>query len=394
MSVPGHSVLAMDNALSIGEPDEQLPSRPAKEAVSEIAAMSLLTLFAAFALGNALSGDTRSIVHVFSLAPAAGAVILDHIGWAFGVYIPILLGFYVIVIGGQLAADPSAGRTRRTLGFVAEAMTAGLVPALALIVAACIADPSQAGALFVVAPVSAIMFFLAIQLGGFIVFERSLRLASAQNSRDWARHRLTALRHRSRKPVWLVVIVNSIIGGMIGLGTRLLLTRPADSVAVLFLLYGLIPLVLAVATLHGFHAFYTARDRTTRVLAWFLPSGVYLLFLTLAATLFVSSKPAAATSMLALLTFSLVSTFWPRNRGPRFLLNWTVRGGATRYAARSVTRTYVRSARKVRDLSTTPDAAAPLRLTERLISALQAFRDGALTRTSEASPVSPAPPGR
>lgn len=371
MSVVVHSVLGMSSARS----GDLLPSRPAKEAVTEVIGMSVLGLFIVFVLGAFPSGND-GVYRAMGLAPGAGAVVLEHIGWAFGAYIPILLGFYAIVIGGQLVADPpTAARTRRTLGFTAEAMTGALVPALVLILAACIADPSQAGALFVIVPVSAVMFFLAVQLGGFIVFERELRLASAERSRDWAKGRLDTLRRRSRKPIWLVVAVHTLLGGLVGTGMTLILTRPTGSILVLVLLYGLIALGLAFASVHGVHASRTARDRTSKVMAWMIPSGLYLVGLLLAVEVLITSGASAGASVLAVVVFSALSTIWPRRWASRLLLNWTLQGAATGYAAKSVSSTYLRNMREIRELTETPDTEEPPTLRERVASALRAFRE-------------------
>ncbi len=378
MSVVVHSVLGM----SASRVEDLLPSRPVKEAVTEIIGMSVLGLFIVFVLA-AFPGGNDGVYRAMGLAPAAGAVVLQHIGWAFGAYIPILLGFYAIVIGGQLVADPAtAARTRRILGFVAEAMTGALVPALVLILAACIADPSQAGALFVILPVAGVMFFLAIQLGGFIVFERELRLASAERSRDWAKGRLNTLRRRSRKPMLLVVTVHTLTGGLIGIGMTLILTRPTGSIVVLFLLYGLIALGLAFASVHGLHTFRTARDRTSKVMAWMIPSGLYLAGLMLALEVLTTSGVAAGASVLAVVASSAASTFWPRKRTSQFLLNWTLQGAATGYAAKSVSSTYVSTMREIRELTQTPGADKPPTLRDRVASALQAFRGAVPARAA------------
>ena len=356
--------------------DELLPSRPVSAAVAEIVAMGFLGLFLTLVLGLFPFGND-GVDRAIRSALVAGAVVMQHIGWALGTYIPILLGFYAIVVGGQLTAEPAtAARTRRTLGFTAELMTAALIPALALILATCIADPSRAGVLFVITPVAAVMFFLAVQLGGFIVFERELRLSRAKCSRDWARARLDILRDRSRKPLWLVAVVHTLVGGLIGTGTTLILTRTSGSIVILFLLllYGLIALGLGFASMNGVHAYRTARDRMDRVLAWVIPSALYLVAFALAAELLATSNAVEGTSVLAVVAFSVASTVLPRTRASRFLVNWTILGAATAYAAKSVSKVYVRSMREVRELSQTPTAGEKPPLYDRIVTALHALR--------------------
>lgn len=362
--------------------DGVLPSRPAKEAVREIFIVSAVGLFIVFVLA-ALPGGNDGVYRAMGLAPVAGTVVLEHIGWAFGAYIPILLGFYAIVIGGQLVADPAAeARMRRTLGFTAETMTGALVPALVLIITACIADPSRAGALFVIAPVAAVMFFLAIQLGGFIVFERALLLASAERARDRAKEHLESLRQRSRKPIWLVVVVNAVAGGLLGTVMTLAITRPTGSVLALLGLYALIALGIGFASAHGMHTFRTAQDRMSKVMAWAFPTALYLAGLLLTLQLFVTSGPAGGAGVLVILVFSAASTLWPRKRASRFVLNWTIQGAATGYAAKTVTTTYVTNVRKIRELSQTPGTDEPTSLRARIGAALQALRGNSPLRAT------------
>lgn len=369
-----HSIWDMSSTPHI---DELAPSRPAKETVTEILAMSLLGITGTFVLASMPVG-TNGASRVLGLAPAAGTVVLEHIGWAFGVYVPILLGFYVIVIGGQLVGDPStAAKYRRTLGFVAEAMTAALLPALLLVLAACFADLSRLGALFVIVPVAAVTFFLTIELGRFIVFERDLRLAAAKRSQEWTKQRLRTVRHRARKPLWLVLAVHTVVAGLLGMATTLSLARLTDAMAVakLFLLYGLIGLGLAFASVHGIHTLHTVRTRTEKVvIAWTLPVLIYLAGLLLTSEVFVSVGSPVGYSLILILLLLLTSTFWPRARAPRFFLNWTLQGGATAYAAKKLTAAYIRTTKEIRELGETPGARSQPSLRTRLVAALQAFQ--------------------
>jgi hypothetical protein len=370
MSVVIHNVLTMSTLRD----NELLPSRPTREAVLEIVGMGVFGLLSLFVLPMLPSGS-EGFSRMMGLAPTAGAVVIEHIGWAFGAYIPILLGFYAIVIGRQLIDDPAVeAKTRRTLGLTAEAMVSALLPALILIVAACVADPSQAGVLFVIAPVSAAMFFLAIQLGGFIVFERELRLARAERSRNWAKERLRLLRRRSQRPTWLVVAVHTLVGVLIGAATILPFERPTGLLHILALLQALVALGLGFASVGGAHVFFTARDRTSKVVAWIGPATLYLVSLIIAVVLLTTFGAASGASVVSVVVFSAVSALWPRKSAPRFLLNWTLQGAAIRYAARSVSTTYVRSVREVRELAEPQSTEGTPTLRDRAAAALRAFR--------------------
>ncbi|WP_261393746.1 hypothetical protein [Microbacterium esteraromaticum] len=62
---------------------DALPSRPAKEAASEILVMSCVGLLMVFFLA-VLPGGDEGVARAIPLAPVAGAAVLEHIGWAFG----------------------------------------------------------------------------------------------------------------------------------------------------------------------------------------------------------------------------------------------------------------------------------------------------------------------
>lgn len=379
MSVVALSLLGMSDS-----PNGKVlpPSRAKKDAVAEIVAMSILAMLIAFIVAAFPYGE-GSVGRILRLAPTAGRAVMEHIGWAFGVYIPILLSFYAIVIGGQLSADlPSAFRGRRTLGIVAEAMTGALVPALVLIAVACAADTSHAGALLVIAPASAVTFFLALQLGEFIVFERALRLASAERSRDWAKQRLDTLRARSRKPLWLVVAVHALVGAVIGTATTLILAGSTRPIAFIFLVCGLVALGLGALSVFGVYHFCTARDRTSEVLAWIIPAVLYILVIVFALRLIAEVALPVGVGLLAVVIFSSVSTFWHRKRAPRYLVDWTLQGGAVGYAAKAVSSTYVRSVREVRELSPTAVTEESLTLRGKFTAALLLFRRALPIRTS------------
>ncbi|QTX04324.1 hypothetical protein [Agromyces archimandritae] len=341
--------------------------------MSEIIAMSVLGGLIVFVLCAFPGND--SVAAGMDMAPQFGMVVLEHIGWGFGVYVPILLSFYAIVIGGQLVADSTtAASTRRMFGFAAEAMAGALVPALVLIVAACVADPMQVGSLFVIVPVSAVVFFLAIQLGGFIVFERSLRLSAAERARDWAKEHLGALKPRSRKPIWFVVVAHAVVGGAGGLGITLLLDRPSGSLLMLFLLYGSVALGLGLASVNGLFTYRTTQDRLYTVTAWIICSTLYLVGLLLALEAFVRIGPAAGLGVLSSVVLSLISTFWPRHRASRFVLDWSLHGAATRYAARSITTRYVRNVRVIRELVQSPEPDQPISLQDRIMVVFRPVR--------------------
>ncbi|CAD6008519.1 conserved membrane protein of unknown function [Agreia sp. COWG] len=330
--------------------------------------MSVVWLFIVFVIPFSSSLNYLGIEANWLLASDAGALVIQQIGWAFGVFVPTLLGFYVTVVGGQLVSEPAvAYRTRRTLGLVAEAMTAAMMPALVLIAIACISEPARAGTLFVIVPVSAVMFFLAVQLGGFVVFEQALRLASAQKSFDWSRARLVALRRRSTAPVPLVFILNAVVGAAAGLGTILVFSRSVVSIVSLFSLLSLLAFGLVLTNYYGVYSFHTSRDRASRIVAYLLPASMNMMVLALSLDLIVRADVAAGLGVLATAAVVLASTLWMPLRGINPIWNWSIQGSGRRLAAISVARTYVASFKTIQDFRTRPGQR--LSLSERLIAA-------------------------
>lgn len=354
--------------------ERDIPSRPKKEAASEIFALSILALLIVFGVPLAL-GREKALVTIWELSPDLGNVVLEHIGWGFGVYIPALLGFYAIVIGGQITASPAGEvRNRRALGIVAEVITAALAPALVLVFAAGAKDPVQLGALFIAVPATAVTFYLAVQLGGFVVLERERRLELAKESKDWAQERLKDLQHRSRRPLWIVVTANTLVGSMLGLAV-FLLGGLSKNYLVAYLIYFLTALGLSLLNMFGIDMLRTARDVFSKIIAWLVLGGVYLAVVMLVLYVFVFVAPAAGVGMLSTAVFIIASTFLPRHGGPSRVMDWTLRGAAIRQAAKSVVGVYRRSARKIQELTPNPGAHETPTFRDRLIAALQAFKE-------------------
>ncbi len=334
-------------------PREQYAVRPVRGAIAEIVAISLVVLLAMFAIGL-LARPSASLSDLIVHAPSVGAIVVDHIGWALGVYVPVLLGFYAIVIGGQLVAPPTvAARIRRRLGFVAEAMVAALTPATALVIAACIGDPRRTGVLVAVLPVAALTVFLAVQLGGFIVFEPALRLAGQQRRRKWARTRLGSLRWRSRRPFWLVFAANAIVAGIVSAIVTLSFYSRQQWGAALSIAaaYALLSLTVGALGTLGSVLRDTATDRFSRALGWVAVIAAYaipIVTITSSATL----KIPTTLGHAIIIVLSAVSTLMPCIANtPPFLLNWSLSGANTQLAARSTAKTYRASSRKVRELT-------------------------------------------
>lgn len=322
--------------------------------------------------------DGFNTTRLLERASKAGDKVLEHIGWGQGVYVSVLLGFYVVVISGQVIASPAvAARTRRTLGAVAVAMTGALTPAWLLIVVNCVMEPQGAGALFVVVPAAAVTTFLAIQMAGFIVAGRELRIALARQLRYWAKNRLKRLRWRSRKPVGLVFVANVFVAVFLGAGTASLFHVPSEAAWILFMTNVVMASLMTAAGIQGVKAVSTARDKMDAIAAWLLPFSTYLITLVLAVGLFPQFGVAVVSSLLVVLMCNLASTFWPRRPRQRFFLDWTVQGAGTALGAKSVGKTYARTNRQVEGLRKRPVQRSRDSIQNRLAVALNVLRTGA-----------------
>lgn len=365
----------MANPAPLHPTAELLPARPWKESLREIAGAGAFLAVATY-LFLAFLGGEETPEGAWRVAPVAGEQVLQHIGWGFGVNIPVLLAFYAIVIGGQLVASPSASATRRTLGAVAQMMAAAFLPALLLILAACIHDPSQAGALVVIVPATGITLFLAVQLGGFVVFDNAQKLAAAIRNRDWAQGRLQTLRARGRRPLWLVIALNTALGGAIAFSLTTVIASPKGPLWLLFLVYAMFCLGLTLVNIFGVQTLRTAQDRPSKALAWLLPISMNMIVATIALNLFIQDAGAGGIALFAVLVFCTLSALWPRRFMGRLLLNWTIQGAGTAYAARSIARRYSKACREIQELSCTTSPELPATFRERALTAFRVLRAG------------------
>lgn len=331
--------------------------------------MTLVTVPLSFLVLWTASGTSWETLWDYMLQ--AGSAVATEIGWVVGVYVPTLLGFYVLITGEQLGRATNAGGLRRLLGGVAELSFAALIPALLLLTLHSFSDPRNLGLLFVIVPAVGLLFFLTVQLGGFVVFDTAVLLDDAVDTQTRALARMRALRPRSQRPVLLVVVVNLLLAlgvGALTLGLAADWSWLFEWPAVAFLL-----VTALIVTLLG--AFVARLSATRTVLSSILAAvATILAWVLLAASVWTIGSPLVGAVAAAMLGYASLSAWFPMRRAPRLVADWSLAGGSALASARNALSTYRRATRRAAELSRElRDLSRPQRRS-RLAAAWTAFR--------------------
>ena len=323
-------------------------ARPARESLAEIGFMFSLTFV--IGLGVMWSAAGGDITKLWEASVLAGASVLNELSWVFGLYVPTLLGFYVLVTGEQLGQVTNAGRLRRILGVVAEFSFAALLPGVLLVAIYCVSSPATIGALFAVVPATFVLAFLTVQLGGFVVFELAVQLADAEQLRDQSQSRLAILKSRSRRPLWSVLAFTVVVLSVLGLVVfgfagewGWLLQWPTyvfaiGGAAVATAVGSLVAGMLAIRSLWG----RIGALSTVLLVSVFLVSAVWT-----QSVLQIWPVVAVIVAQAAVATLSAVG---PPSGAWGWAVDWSLAGAADRVAARSAVSAYVRSSRRIVEL--------------------------------------------
>ena len=352
---------------------ETVDVRRVRDSAQELTLFAIwMTVVIAFVFYLANGANRDSTAQVWPQIVIAGQVVLLHIGWGLGVYVPTLLGFYAIVVGKQwIVGQSDAAETRRSLGFVAEVLGASLIPPVLFVIAACVDDPSQLGALLVISPAAGITLFLSIKLGSFLVFDSEYRRMQALQAQERAKKSLDGLRSRSKRPKLLVIFVNSSMAASVGFLVMLFLGISHLLIPRLFLVNFVISLVFVGIGIHGVYMLRTAHDRFSKVMAWLTSIFFVFFFLFLLLNVLIESPlgPAGGAGFLAIVAVAVGSTVWPFP----VLFDWSIQGVGRSFAAHSHVRIYGKSIRLVRELTPQRTPESPPTIGRRIRAAFQAF---------------------
>ena len=320
-----------------------------------------------------LYGNVAGADAVVVWLKAGGKVLYDQLGWTLGLYVTVLLGFYAVSIGGQvLGGGAAVARARRILGVVAELMAAVTAPVVLMVAFYCVFDPPKWAVFLVLLPVVGVVLFLALQLGAFVIFDRASQIAEAERARAWARHKMTTLALRSRRRVTVVLLLNALAVAILAVLVTVPTSSIRDAVELGAITFAAVLLLLGMNAL-GIYLYRTGAHDPFSVAADFLPSfavnGVGI-----AVGVIVVLPPGGAAlgwGVFATIAATLLSSFWPRTRMNRFVLDWSVQGAASTLAARTVAKKYAKAVHEY--VALTSSTANPNRLDkvrEKLANAL------------------------
>jgi hypothetical protein len=348
---------------------ELFETRSVRETASESGTVSLLILIAVFLPVLEIAG-TKGVRPAIEWTVAAGRLLSGQVGWTLTIYVTVLLAFYAVSIGGQILGDANAAaRTRRVLGFIAELMAAATLALVVFVAIYCWRVPSMWVIFLVLVPVVGIILFLALQLGSFLVPAREVRIANAKRASDQAREQLRRVRRRSRHRFWLVWVANSAVIAAIGLLVSLPANLTGPAALQLCIYYVITAAVLLAADAYSLHEFLGAHDVFSRVTTWVKPFVLY----SLVGVLLVSGKLRLPVpigwSFVAVMILTLTTTFLPRARASRVVIEWSMQGASAKWAAKSLAKKYSKAVREYRELQASQPAAP--RLLRRIRDALR-----------------------
>jgi hypothetical protein len=357
-----------------------IETRSSREAVVETLLFTgLLLVFTTFPF--VLIGLAQGAPVGLRAASDAGGVLLDHVGWALSGHIAVLLGFYVVVIGGQiLGGGDAAARVRRILGGVAELIAAAAIVLVVIVGVYCAAEPRTWAVFIAIGPVVLLVLFLGVQVGNFLIPSREFRIEEAKRSRIATRSTLRALTVRSRRSP-IVVWAATSVAIAIPSATVAMITGPGLSGSVftdlanLSIVAGFFGATSAVFLGWNAFALYTAsvdRARSTSVIFALITVWMYWAVLALALPMIQKGEGWFGWSLLttALLTvgFSLV----PPGQVNDTRADWSFRGAVRRVVAQRAARSYAKAVRELIEFSGVKSQPSPTPSTfRRLVEALR-----------------------
>jgi hypothetical protein len=295
-------------------------------------------------------------------AATLGGEALENAGWALGVFIPTVLGFFVLVVGEQwvLRNGMRASRLRSLLSKAALLLSAFSLTAFLLIVVHWSQCPEDLGAALFVIPAVVVLVGLSIGLGTFAVPERGEAISAEKQTIRWAEQRLGTLPRlkpsadSAPRPVVATIVATSLMSGLVA---ALIAVERNEwgalaSAMVFFSLFGLL---FSLAGAYSRYSWYTARDRLDGIFSVLTPIAVAVFGAGFAWFLIDDGQlrsGIAVASVFALVTLSCVVT---PSHPSASVFRWSVHGGSVRSATAFLDGKIAKSREVIATLRNAPD---------------------------------------
>lgn len=295
---------------------------------------------------------------VFAHAAALGDAALDNVGWALGIFLPTVLGFFVLVIGEEWAFKNNPTRVshlRALLANAAQIFSACTLTAFTLIIVHWTQDPAELGAILFIVPAVLVLVGLGVGLGTFAVPERSVAIKAEEQTIAWAQKRLDHLpeaqvpaesdpqspasetfepAYDGPLPTAMAIFTTSLVGGIIG--TLIAVERNEWDVAgAAMAIFTVCGLFFSSSGAYQRYAWFMARDRADRFFSTLLAllSAAFGAAVTWA--LIDDGLIRMGIAVLSTLLVSALSSFVVPTRITSDIYRWSVQRSVVR-AAKSV----------------------------------------------------------
>lgn len=329
-----------------------------------VSSVVFLSLHLAAELHSETNPDgTSNLRNLFlEFAATLGGEALENAGWALGVFIPTVLGFFVLVIGEQwvLRNGIRASRLRALLSNAALLLSAFSLTAFVLIVAHWMKHPEDLGAALFVIPAVVVLVGLSIGLGTFAVPERGEAISAEEQTIRWAEQRLGTLPRPESSadsapcPVVVTVVATGLMSGLVA---ALIAVERNEwgALASAMAVFSLFGLLSSLAGAYLRYSWYTARDRLDGTFSVLIPVAWAVFGAGFAWSLIDDGHlrwGIAVASVLVLVTFSCVVT---PSHPSASVFRWSVHGGSVRSATAFLDGKITNSRATIATLRNAPD---------------------------------------
>ncbi|MEB0000850.1 hypothetical protein QN367_17390 [Cryobacterium sp. RTS3] len=260
---------------------------------------------------------------------AGGATLYSQIGWTSSLYVTVLIAFFAVTIGGQIFGGPvEATSLRRTLGYCGLLLAASSIPLLVYVVCYCLSSKEDLAGLVALLPANALIIFLALHVGRFVVFDLETKLRALNNEMQRRAKRMTALADGSRGPLFRGLSVTSVAIATAASIPMVVLEGEPNWWGFLATIVFLSMLCLAVISSGWFLLRSAYMDlSTTWAVNWAIGIVIAQLLMLLLTVVFLGQFGVrAAVGNAVFAVGCLMVSVIPRKLQPQWLLNLTING--------------------------------------------------------------------